>query len=542
MSDEIKYCSICHRSEKDTGKMVDMPNGMHVCPDCLQKMINAASSVDYESLLRQMQDGRMPEIPDLSELFSTTQSKENDAAKDVLQTAEGSQEHREAPSADAERKSEAAKQDPDEKQAGQEDEHEEDSKEKRRPTVSFLNLGDIFGGGYGQQQRVRKKKKTGPKPVFTADNIPAPHLLKAELDKYVVGQEQAKKVISVAAYNHYKQIQAGADPDEIEIGKSNILLIGPTGCGKTYLVKTLARLLDVPLAITDATNLTEAGYIGDDVESCISKLLSEADNDVDKAEKGIVFIDEIDKLAKKQNLNSRDVSGEAVQQGLLKLLEGAEVEVPVGANSKNAMVPMTTVDTTNILFICGGAFPSLEGIIRERLSRQSSMGFSAELKDRYDNDPDVMQQVTNDDLRKFGMIPEFIGRLPIVCPMQSLTEDMMLRVLTEPKNAIIRQYQKLLALDGVDLEFEDGALRAIAQQAMQKETGARALRSILEKYMLDIMYEIPKDRNIGKVTITEAYINGTGGPRIEIRALDAARPAGMLEEHGSADREETKEQ
>lgn len=563
MSDEIKYCSICHRSEKDTGRMVDLPNGLHICPDCMQKMINAASSIDYDDLMRQMREGKMPEMPDWASMFGNhdldtqesgtekvnqqqgtdgTGSDAGEEAGSASAEADSGENHGFVLKSPAERKNTAdhvsgeeesssseAKDDPKSQDDG------ENKKDKRRPTVSFLNLGDIFGGGYGPQQLVKKKKKTGPKPVFTADNIPAPHLLKAELDKYVVGQEYAKKVISVAAYNHYKRVRAGTAAEDIEIEKSNILLIGPTGCGKTYLVKTLARLLDVPLAITDATNLTEAGYIGDDVESCISKLLSEADNDVDKAERGIVFIDEIDKLAKKQNLNSRDVSGEAVQQGLLKLLEGSEVEVPVGANSKNAMVPMTTVDTTNILFICGGAFPSLEGIIKERLSRQSSMGFSAELKDRYENDPDIMSQVTNDDLRKFGMIPEFIGRLPIVCPMQSLDEDMMLRILTEPKNAIIRQYQKLLALDDVDLEFEEGALRAIARQAMKKETGARALRSIIEKYMLDIMYEIPKDRNIGKVTITEDYINGTGGPKIGIRALEAAKPAGMLEEHRSAD-------
>ena len=407
----------------------------------------------------------------------------------------------------------------------------------RGPTVSFLNLGDIFGGGGQRQQKVKKKKKTGPKPVFTYDNIPAPHLLKAELDKYVIGQEEAKKVISVAAYNHYKRVKTGT-MDDIDIEKSNILLIGPTGSGKTYLVKTLARLLDVPLAITDATNLTEAGYIGDDVESCISKLLAEADNDVDKAEKGIVFIDEIDKLAKKQNLNSRDVSGEAVQQGLLKLLEGSEVEVPVGANSKNAMVPMTTVDTKNILFICGGAFPALEGIIKQRLTRQTSMGFSAELKDAYDKDKDILSKVNNDDLRAFGMIPEFIGRLPIVCTLSSLDEDMYVRILREPKNAIIKQYQKLLRLDDVELSFEDGALRAIARQAMKKETGARALRSIIEKYMLDIMYEIPKDRNIGRVVITEDYINGKGGPRVEIRQLEY-KPQPQIEDKSKG--QQTKE-
>lgn len=297
-------------------------------------------------------------------------------------------------------------------------------------------------------------------------------------------------------------------------------MIGPTGCGKTYLVKMLARLLQVPLAIADATSLTEAGYIGDDIESVVSKLLAAADNDVEKAEHGIIFIDEIDKIAKKKNTNQRDVSGEAVQQGLLKLLEGSEVEVPVGATSKNAMVPMVTVNTRNILFICGGAFPDLENIIKERLNKQASIGFYADLKDKYDDDPHVLEKVTVDDLRAFGMIPEFIGRLPIIFTLNGLTEDMLVKILKEPKNAILKQYKKLLALDEVKLEFEDGALHAIARKALERHTGARALRAILEEYMLDIMYEIPKDDNIGEVVITEGYIQGNGGPKILMRGQE----------------------
>ena len=308
--------------------------------------------------------------------------------------------------------------------------------------------------------------------------------------------------------------------DDIESDKSNMLMIGPTGCGKTYLVKMLAKLLQVPLAIADATSLTEAGYIGDDIESVVSKLLAAADNDVEKAEHGIIFIDEIDKIAKKKNTNQRDVSGEAVQQGLLKLLEGSEVEVPVGATSKNAMVPMVTVNTRNILFICGGAFPDLENIIKERLNKQASIGFYADLKDKYDNDPHVLEKVTVDDLRAFGMIPEFIGRLPIIFTLNGLTEDMLVKILKEPKNAILKQYQKLLALDEVKLEFEDGALHAIARKALERHTGARALRAILEEYMLDIMYEIPKDDNIGEVVITEGYIQGNGGPKILMRGQE----------------------
>ncbi|MGB4992626.1 MAG: ATP-dependent Clp protease ATP-binding subunit ClpX, partial [Agathobacter rectalis] len=311
--------------------------------------------------------------------------------------------------------------------------------------------------------------------------------------------------------------QASNKYDGVEIEKSNMLMIGPTGSGKTYLVKTLAKLLDVPLAITDATSLTEAGYIGDDIESVVSKLLAAADNDVERAEHGIIFIDEIDKLAKKRNANQRDVSGESVQQGMLKLLEGSEVEVPVGASSKNAMVPMTTVDTRNILFICGGAFPGLEDIIKERLNKEASIGFKADLKDKYDGDENLLMQATVDDIRKFGMIPEFIGRLPIMFSLEALTEDMLVKILKEPKNAIIKQYQKLLEMDEVRLEFDDDALYAIAKMAKEKKVGARALRAIIEDFMLDIMYEIPKDDNIGTVTITKDYVEKKGGPLIQMR-------------------------
>jgi len=278
--------------------------------------------------------------------------------------------------------------------------------------------------------------------------------------------------------------------------------------------------LQVPLAITDATSLTEAGYIGDDVESVLSKLLAAADNDVERAEQGIIFIDEIDKIAKKQSTTNRDVSGEAVQQGLLKLLEGSEVEVPVGATNKNAMVPMTTINTKNILFICGGAFPKLGEIIRNRLTKQMSIGFGGELKDKYDNDPDLFAKVTSEDLREYGMIPEFLGRLPIVYALRELDKEALIKVLVEPKNAIVKQYQKLLALDEVNLQFDPGALEAIAEKAIEKKTGARALRAIIEEFMLDIMYEIPKDDNIGTVTITREYIEGSGAPKIEMRSSD----------------------
>ncbi len=387
------------------------------------------------------------------------------------------------------------------------------------PNVSMIDLSS-FQNPMSQTKKIKKKKKAEEsKPVIDLKNIPAPHKIKATLDQYVIGQEKAKKVMSVAVYNHYKRVATNT-MDEIEIEKSNMLMIGPTGSGKTYLVKTLAKLLDVPLAIADATSLTEAGYIGDDIESVVSKLLAAADNDVEKAEHGIIFIDEIDKIAKKKNTNQRDVSGEAVQQGMLKLLEGSDVEVPVGANSKNAMVPLTTVNTRNILFICGGAFPDLENIIKERLNKQASIGFYADLKDKYDNDPHLLEKVTVEDIRSFGMIPEFIGRLPIIFTLEGLNEDALVKILKEPKNAILKQYQKLLALDEVKLEFEDDALRAIAKKALEKNTGARALRAILEEYMLDIMYEIPKDDSIGQVIITRGYIEGNGGPKILLRGQE----------------------
>ena len=329
-----------------------------------------------------------------------------------------------------------------------------------------------------ENQKIKKKKKVKkPEEKLDLRNIPAPHEIKHMLDEYVVGQDYAKKVMSVAVYNHYKRVAAG-DQADVEIEKSNMLMIGPTGSGKTYLVKTLARLLQVPLAIADATSLTEAGYIGDDIESVVSKLLAAADNDVERAEHGIIFIDEIDKIAKKKETRSRDVSGESVQQGMLKLLEGSDVEVPVGATSKNAMVPQVTVSTKNILFICGGAFPELDEIIKERLNQQSSIGFAADLKDKYDEDPNLLQQVTLEDLRNFGMIPEFLGRLPIIFSLENLTKDMLVKIMKEPRNAILKQYEKLLELDEVKLEFADDALEAtvVITGDYIKKTGAPVIQ------------------------------------------------------------------
>ena len=383
--------------------------------------------------------------------------------------------------------------------------------------LSSLNIPNMNVNPIPERARVKKRDEKRTEPLFTMKDVPAPHKIKEMLDEYVIGQEQAKKVISVAVYNHYKRIFLDKDKEGTRIEKSNILMIGPTGSGKTYLVKTLAKLLNVPLAIADATSLTEAGYIGDDIESVISKLLLSAGNDVERAECGIVFIDEIDKIAKKKNTNTRDVSGESVQQELLKLLEGSKVEVPVGTNQKNVLAPMETVNTDNILFICGGAFPALDDIIKERLQKNTSVGFNSDLKDKYDDEADLYSKVTNEDIRKFGMIPEFIGRLPVVCTLSKLDKEAFKKILTEPKNAILKQYKRLLELDEVELVFDDDAMDYIAQQAMKKDTGARALRSIIEEFMLDIMYEIPKDKNIGRVIITRDYLEHKGAPNIVFR-------------------------
>lgn len=521
------YCAMCRRPESTAGKMVEMPNHMYVCPDCMQRtfdlmqssgfpyqnMMNVTNMEELMDLLNQM---GIPGIT-LEVTPEQVEPPKKESGKKQEKTTEKAEKRAEETDGKASKKQEEAETVEDSEVI---DEKSGSTKRNgfRMPNIGMINLGDIFGM-MPNQQRLKKKKpkeEAEPKKEFDIRSIPAPHKIKASLDDYVIGQEHAKKVISVAVYNHYKRIAAD-DSDGVEIEKSNMLMIGPTGSGKTYLVKTLAKLLDVPLAIADATSLTEAGYIGDDIESVISRLLAAADNDVDRAEQGIVFIDEIDKIAKKKNATQRDVSGESVQQGMLKLLEGAEVEVPVGATNKNAMVPMATVNTKNILFICGGAFPGLEDIIKERLNRQASIGFLSDLKDKYDNDPDLLAKVTVDDIRSYGMIPEFIGRLPIIFTLQGLTKESLVRILKEPKNAIIRQYQKLLAVDEVSLTFDDGALEAIAERALEKKTGARALRAIIEEFMLDIMYEIPKDDNIGSVEITRAYIEKTGGPVISMR-------------------------
>ena len=510
-----EFCSICHRSSKDVGSLIHMPGNMNLCHDCMQSTVNSLSSMNIPGF----GSGIKPDF------FSADLSKTGNSFVNPVTSSDP-----------AKSKTDETVKEEGDKSDKESNDKEADSKSNTRnnnygiPNISFLNMSDFQNLLNGGRSRVKKKKNVPDEervPLINIKDIPEPHKLKAMLDEYVVGQEHAKRIVSVGVYNHYKRVasqgmkkeQFDDDLFDIEIEKSNMLMIGPTGCGKTYLVKTLAKLLDVPLAIADATSLTEAGYIGDDIESVVGKLLAAADNDVEKAEIGIIYIDEIDKLAKKKDTHTRDINGESVQQGMLKLLEGADIEVPVGSNSKNAMVPLETINTSNILFICGGAFPELDEIIKQRLRKQTSIGFNAELKDQFDKRKDILSLVKTEDIKKYGFIPEFIGRLPIVYTMEGLTKEMLVNILKEPKNALIKQYKKLFALDEVKLEFDDEALELIAEKAYEKDTGARALRSIVEEYMFDIMYEIPKDKNIGRVVITKDYIEGKGGPLIEMRTL-----------------------
>ena len=362
-------------------------------------------------------------------------------------------------------------------------------------------------------------------PAFEMKELPTPHEIKKNLDDYVIGQEAAKKTLSVAVYNHYKRLQSNSnkDKDDVELQKSNIVMVGPTGSGKTLLAQTLAKFLDVPFAIADATSLTEAGYVGEDVENCLLKLIQAADFDIAKAERGIIYIDEIDKIARKSENPSitRDVSGEGVQQALLKILEGTEANVPPQGGRKHPHQEMLQIDTTNILFICGGAFDGIDKTIRSRRT-EKNMGFGADIhKKNEESVEELLKEIIPTDLQKFGLIPELIGRLPVLVTLNPLDEEAMIHILTEPKNALVKQYQKMLGMDDVKLTFTDDALKAIAEEALRRKTGARGLRSIIERIMLDVMFDVPSRKDVEECIVTKESVVDGKAPQLKLRSSDS---------------------